>query len=234
MPGMLAIAAMGIMFGDFFFWSLNWKYLGKYFGELFWGNIFVGGFWCLEFSPPKNLTVFQKNTSKGRFSPKAVFWDRRIQPKSFRGIYILFSPRKKKPTGMAREGGKHLHQNRRGLEDLVGGWTNFWERRVPNTFSTNRWFQVEIPAIWKELLLQNGFIFPKYRGWNFRSKPPRYQMSKKSGCQGSKCAKAFKNTKNSNLAISKTNEKDANRELPMMNNEKPEGGSRRVAKGGRI
>lgn len=68
---------------------------------------------------------------------------------------------------MAREGGKHLHQNRRGLEDLVGGWTNFWERRVPNTFSTNRWFQVEIPAIWKELLLQNGFIFPKYRGWNF-------------------------------------------------------------------
>ena len=25
------------------------------------------------------------------------------------------------PTGIAREGGKHLHQNRRGLEDLLGG-----------------------------------------------------------------------------------------------------------------
>ena len=62
-----------------------------------------------------------------------------------------------------------------------------------------------------------------------RSKPPRYQMAKKSGCQGSKCAKAFKNTKNSNLAMSKTNEKDARQEFPMMNNEKPEGGSRRVA-----
>ena len=158
----------------------------------------------MAFRTEKNLTGFpEEHTSKGRLSlRKPCFWDRRIQPEEFPGNLHPFLTPKKNPTGMAREGGKHLHQNRRGLEDLVGGWTNFWERRVPNTFWTNRWFQVEIPAIWKELLLQNGFIFPKDRGWNFVANQHHWkQLAKKSGCQGSKCAKAFKNTKNSNLAI---------------------------------
>ena len=100
---------LGMILGNFFL-----KPHLKIFGEIF--LLVASG--VSNFSPPpkKNLTSFPEEHLK------------RALVSESRGFEIGESNRRvsgestsSSPTGMAREGGKHLHQNRRGLENLLGG-----------------------------------------------------------------------------------------------------------------
>ena len=99
-------------------------------------SFFVGGFWCLEFEfpPPKNnLTVFQKNTSKGRFSPKAVFFEIGESNRRVSGESTSFSHPEKKNNRNGKGRGKTSSSKSQGV-----GRPSWWFNHLLGGGSANK------------------------------------------------------------------------------------------------
>ena len=72
-------------FWGIFFFEASLKIFGEIFGESFWGNIFVflfGGFWCLEFHPPKKMRL-------GGHQSAVFYWFMKLKYHKLSQVFII-------------------------------------------------------------------------------------------------------------------------------------------------